>query len=458
MMHVNRYCNATREDITTPGDVVEALNSFGGVSNCTAEILHIRRDYDNLLKWIEAHKTGKIAKMGRINEFVYSKMGEDLFSVKCFPLSGGVFNEYQIGQFKSSAMNMEPGALPPHKSTGEGGETNDSIDQNAMEENVQDGEAETRLETFADSAEIAYQSNITGVTVWARSRLRKNQRRRRTRYRYVIQEVEDEIREAASIADQSGDAQGRSVDGEYIMFECEKCEKLYRREDFFKRHIEICIGKHGSQKVIDRACRMALEILGTPDAPVHTTKDVHPSVSSLEIDESLHTSLKQSKGWARRPAYGKTLGSNSVHRYAEDITEWFELGQKDKGKKLSPSRMREKLIQKYPRRYDIPGEHYILSFVSCLVRKHKKNVQQMVNGEPLEGRNAGRRGVQEPYCSIMANLVQSRPELMPRHSPAALIEAMGLNPDILPNDFPQESSIKNKCSSLRASRRNAHNP
>lgn len=41
MMHINRYCNGTRQDVTTAGDIVVALNNNGGVANCTAELDHI---------------------------------------------------------------------------------------------------------------------------------------------------------------------------------------------------------------------------------------------------------------------------------------------------------------------------------------------------------------------------------------------------------------------------------
>lgn len=73
MRHISRYCNETRGDVTTPRDVVNALNSFGGVANCTAEMVHIRRNNLSMQQWLVAKKSKKIQKMGRINEFQYSQ-------------------------------------------------------------------------------------------------------------------------------------------------------------------------------------------------------------------------------------------------------------------------------------------------------------------------------------------------------------------------------------------------
>lgn len=43
MMHITRYCNETRNDVTTPGDVVEGIHSFDGGANYTGDMLHLKR-------------------------------------------------------------------------------------------------------------------------------------------------------------------------------------------------------------------------------------------------------------------------------------------------------------------------------------------------------------------------------------------------------------------------------
>jgi len=48
MIHINRCCKESRCEVTTPGDIVTALNSFGGVENCTVEMVHICREHADL--------------------------------------------------------------------------------------------------------------------------------------------------------------------------------------------------------------------------------------------------------------------------------------------------------------------------------------------------------------------------------------------------------------------------
>ena len=48
-----------------------------------------------------------------------------------------------------------------------------------------------------------------------------------------------------------------------------------------------------------------------------------------------------------------------MNRFADDIKAMFEEGQKEKGKNMSASIMRDILRQKYPLRYDVPSEYFI---------------------------------------------------------------------------------------------------
>ena len=88
MMHVNFYCRETRCDVTTPGDIVVALNSFGGVANCTAEMVHISRKHGGLNKWLEAEKAKHIAALGRVNEVLYGPWNGEEITANCYKLSG----------------------------------------------------------------------------------------------------------------------------------------------------------------------------------------------------------------------------------------------------------------------------------------------------------------------------------------------------------------------------------
>lgn len=96
MMHINRYVNQTRNNMATPSDIVQALNSLGGVANCTAEMVRIRRSFPGMEKWVNAQKQNNLVKLGRVNEILYEKTDEDMYKAKCFRLSGRSYIEYKF--------------------------------------------------------------------------------------------------------------------------------------------------------------------------------------------------------------------------------------------------------------------------------------------------------------------------------------------------------------------------
>eukprot|EP00957_Ditylum_brightwellii_P114003 8691639-Ditylum_brightwellii.AAC.1 len=51
----------------------------------------------------------------------------------------------------------------------------------------------------------------------------------------------------------------------------------------------------------------------------------------------------------------------------DDVLEMFEEGEKDKGHKMGPGRMRERLMNKYPDWLDIPSEAELRQAISKFV-------------------------------------------------------------------------------------------
>lgn len=88
-------------------------------------------------------------------------------------------------------------------------------------------------------------------------------------------------------------------------------------------------------RVIDRAGRMAFDMLGTPDIPVYTTNTVHPSALMVDIKSDTLPYCHISQGWSQRPGYGKALGTNFVRRYEAEITRWFNKARRTNGKNES---------------------------------------------------------------------------------------------------------------------------
>ena len=354
MMHISRYCTETRKDVTTPADVVEALNSFGGVANCTAEMVHLRRDYPVLRHWLTAESEGRLSKLGRVNEFVYSNWEGNEVTMKSYALSGREFFTYSIGKIfcrPASVVSMrhqQPATV--------------EVEHVRQDDGTPDGDSYLSI---VNPEEVSFRSNITGVSVWARSRLRRNQRKRAKKGKPadVLQETESQLRaQVDSIQDSESEEECPGP----IMLRCGRCGKSYRREDAFKKHELVCPGGQKSENVLARAVRMATAMLGTPDAPIHNTKDNHPAVTGINIGEAAVQASERRLGWAQRPAYGQTLGANTVERFAADLLCWFHAGQVDKAKKMSASRMRELLQKSIPR-----DTIYLASILSTLSYKHK---------------------------------------------------------------------------------------
>jgi len=113
-------------------------------------------------------------------------------------------------------------------------------------------------------------------------------------------------------------------------------------------------------------------MLKSAELSVYTTGKKHPAALTIDIEQTIVARFSQPKGWVERPAYGNTLGINTVSKYAADIEEMFEALQLEKDRKMSPSIMRDMLMKKHPHRYDIPSDYFIIGYLSTLLRKHKK--------------------------------------------------------------------------------------
>lgn len=188
---------------------------------------------------------------------------------------------------------------------------------------------------------------------------------------------------------------------------------------------------------------MAFSMLGTPDAPFYTSQNTSPAVRGIVIGEKTRDFLTVPSGWARRPKHGETLGRNTVDRYKSDISDMFLAGEADKSLKLSPSQMLSRLRLKYPGRYDIPAEQFVARCVQGLVYQAKKAKRDAT---------VSQRGVRGQYANAILQLLDSNPGLMPRRVRSSVIETLGLAESNLPSDFPSESQLKSKLSSLKAKR------
>lgn len=101
--------------------------------------------------------------------------------------------------------------------------------------------------------------------------------------------------------------------------------------------------------------------------------------------------FKFDEGWSVRPKIGTHFGSITVQNHMKDITSWYEIGNSDKGKKMSGAQMQSALELKYPERYDITTEQHIKNAINVLNQSKRKNKLAIENGKRSQSCRKGGR-------------------------------------------------------------------
>lgn len=112
-------------------------------------------------------KSGMLARLGRVNEFEYERKNDTRVKVKCYALFGREDVDYVVRKGSSKPINS-------NQQQQVGNNNNDTAESIVEMEEPND---DSYL-AIVNPEENSYQSIITGVTVWARARLRRQMRRR----------------------------------------------------------------------------------------------------------------------------------------------------------------------------------------------------------------------------------------------------------------------------------------
>ena len=97
-------------------------------------------------------------------------------------------------------------------------------------------------------------------------------------------------------------------------------------------------------------------------------------------------------GWARRPQRGKMYGKKYLKKYKNDILTWFLAGAVDSTKKMGPGVMLEQLKRKYPGVYRLPSFVELQSFIGQLFKLQKEGKLDMEAGIVSRGQTRRGRG------------------------------------------------------------------
>ena len=565
--HILRYIKETTKDVVTPKDIYDALVYDDGLRNTAVDYVVFERDSDALRDWTASWKSGLLKKMGRVGEFVYRTVMEHT-QIDAYVYSGAEYVTYKVEGKETSristshdhhnvvieGMNDVPMAddvvtnEQQDEIDGEGVRlgSGTSLFINSDIDNPDIGRTQQQASPqpirSVPNAESIFIGSQTGVQMKYMSSLHAWRRkvfiRDRTAFADVTAEIEVDDTECAhsdhahpaegsltdetsfdvveedSSVDNNDNTGATAVSGNGInnsskpkeSFICSKCSKVHRWKQSLVRHSETCGGGKVDKGILNRSVVMGFSAVCSGGA--RETYDVmqkHPALRDVEVDMD-NDAFELQAQWARRPKRGNTFGVNNVQLFQKDIREWFNAGNKGKGRKFSASMIFSALQNRYPGRYDIPSARQINALLCRLTSEYKKklvsNTQDNNDDSPMDNSevntsrmlpsgdgkststivpNVGgasqagdtcspgattetnsrshpehvhkssrqRSSMPERYSLKIMEMLLDDPGLRPSTAYDKLLVAVGCTMDTVPSDFPSRSSIRNKVCNLK---------
>lgn len=283
--------------------------------------------------------------------------------------------------------------------------------------------------------EMKFRGHETDVIVWMRSKVV----RRAVSGRIVVETAVDDAVAAIEREKESYDEMEDGDGDEDDHGRCSKCGQTG----------SISPGSgcdSGDRTVLNRASMIAMNMLKTKEVVIFDRKTQNPSLAQVMVEPETVGLNRLQAGWARRIQNGLTHGRNFVSAYASDITELHNHGLQTCGKGTSAKVIQEGLQKRYPQRYDIPSEYHINVMIASIRKSLNANLPAGSTGPGGPGRA---RKMPLHYAEGIREMVLNDRSIMPRDGRAQLIELLDLNADLLPEDFPDDHSIRCTMSSLK---------
>ena len=107
-------------------------------------------------------------------------------------------------------------------------------------------------------------------------------------------------------------------------------------------------------------------------------------------------------GWAQCKGNSELYGATHINDFKDDLLEMFEKGQNNSGQKMTPDKMWEQLIQKYPFKFAIPGETEIEKFIGAQIQKGKYK-RKTTNSIVASRRNTNK----DAWVVLLENIVKA---------------------------------------------------
>ena len=180
-------------------------------------------------------------------------------------------------------------------------------------------------------------------------------------------------------------------------------------------------------------------------------------VKDVDIEDTILDNANQytlsnqhfSKGWARRVKRdGGLYGRTYIHKYKDDIAEYFNKGEENSSEKMNSAQMRQSLKMKYPNCFTIPSETEIKQEISALFMDSKsKKKKSKQNNKDIVVFNKDKHIVD--WKNILENLVQSNISEKPKVIYEKYCNILTKDYHVSIDDMPQEKIVKHKISAIR---------
>lgn len=200
--------------------------------------------------------------------------------------------------------------------------------------------------------------------------------------------------------------------------------------------------------MLNRAAYLEMDKVDNSETGCYTSSTLNLSLFTVVVSEVIPAKYSQMDSWERRTKRGEALGHNTLGTYMACIMEGFAGGCNEKGSKMSAVQMKEALLSKYLRRYDITIEYHVNAEISR-IRSAGRVRPYGMDSEDGVTKAAQSRGMQSDYAHCIRHMVEKNYAIKPREARALLFATLGLSEDTLPGVFTTDAWIRSNISAVK---------
>lgn len=412
MKNVTRYCNSGNE-ISTGKELVHDLQANGGVTNSVATLVVINRN-------AVANAIGRVQKGNtRCHEIHFKK--NKLIKYEYSGIGKGI--DQIISDLTADDNTNNSNDCDDEDKSCDSDEYENRFVEDCDEEDDNDGHSGNHV-----TARGIFTKCVVFGDPKIRERIRKKSERNDKTTLDELQCEEDEL-------------------DDNITFQCPSCSRQFLERKYFNVHTNKCRGSTTGSKDL-RHFALSYSKQRIDKQQVNITVMMTDTTDIKILDCAQDTPLSDGdisffkRGWDLHPPHGKSYGRKYIEPFKHHIEDWFKLGMVDKSVKMSPAKMVECLVRKYPGRIYLPSESEIRQVISVLVNKQREGIEISL---------AKSRGIVEPYFSTVNNIfMESQGEISPTEGWNQFLVHHPMDNEESMESRPSQKQVKSKISSMKS--------